>query len=86
MILRLLSTVLYNVNKIHRLNKSDLPTTLAGQTTSVPADRLILTVLESHISLEVGGAGSNSFWRTTNEIIVRVLPKPISSANIPPIK
>jgi hypothetical protein len=66
--------------------KLRLPTTLAGQTTRVPDDLLILTVLESQMSEDAGGGGSSSFWRTINEIMVNVLPKPMSSANIPPAR
>jgi hypothetical protein len=50
----------------------------------VPDDILILTVLESQMTEDADGGGSNSFWRTINEIMVNVLPKPMSSANIFP--
>jgi hypothetical protein len=38
------------------------------------------------MSEDAGGGGSSSFWRTINEIMVNVLPKPMSSANIPPAR
>lgn len=56
--------------------------TLAGQTISVAEDFLIFKVLDNHRSEIVGGSSSNCL--TIRAIIVSVLPKPMSSAKMPP--
>ena len=57
--------------------------TLAGQTISEAEDFLIFKVFDSQRSETVGGSSSNCL--TIKAIIVKVLPKPISSAKIPPV-